>query len=120
VKFVIFDALGANWLKGPQAYVERYVGRLDPALPHAIEDFRCEMKTRGGGRNRPARVGVNRLITLAISRRIGARDIGRQGNVPDAVKDPEEIRNRLEPDATLAEFRAGQNFSLQLTGLAEK
>jgi hypothetical protein len=108
VEFVILDTLDADRLKCSQTDVQCYVGGLDPALANAIENLRCEVKARGGGRDRTELFGINGLVALAIARRIRPRDIGRKRDVADAIKDGEEIvlvrKDRLETDAALAKF----------------
>ena len=120
VEFVIFDALDADRLKGSQADVQGDIGGFDPPLADAVENFRGEMKSGGGGGDGAARVGIDGLIALAIAGRVRARNVRRERDVADAIEGGEEICDRLEADAALAKFSASQDLGLQFVAFAEE
>ncbi len=120
VEFVIFDAPDANGLKSPEADVKSDLGGFDSTLTDALENFRGEVKAGGGSGDGAARIGIDGLITIAVTRRIGAGDVGRERDVADAIEGGEEICDRLEADAALAKFCARQNFGLQFVMVAEE
>src|SRR5213593_151286 len=64
--------------------------------------------------HRSTLVSINRLISLAISNAIFPGDIWRQGDVTESFQCPEEIRNRLEPDQTLAKASPSHDLSDQI------
>ncbi len=123
---VIFDALDVDGLESSQADVQGDFDGLDAAPADAIEDFWGEMQAGGGSRYRSTLLGIDGLVTFAIVRRIGARDIRRERDVAEAIKSREKIvfalRDGLKADAALAEFPAGKHLGLQLvvTSLAEE
>src|SRR5271166_6383649 len=118
--FVIFDALDPNRLERPQSHMQSDFDGVNSALANAIQDFRCEMQSRRGRRDRPDVLGVDRLVALAVAGRIRARNVRWKRHVADAVKSREEIINRLKAYAPLTEFSAGENFCMQLIVRAEE
>ena len=62
------------------------------------QDLRREMEARSGRRNRARLLCENRLVTRRIFVVAGAIEIGRQGNLPRAIR----IDRALEPHETLA------------------
>jgi hypothetical protein len=114
---VILDTVDADWLESSQADVQGDLDGFDMALADAVEDFRSEMKSGGGGSYRSGLLGVDGLVAFAIAGRIGARDIGRERDVADAIEDGEEVvgalRSRLKADAARAEFPTGEDLGLQ-------
>jgi hypothetical protein len=120
VDLVILNALHANRLKSSQSYMQCDVGRLDPALANAIEDFWSEMKSGRGGGYRTPLLRIDGLIAFAIAGRILTRDVGREGHVSDAIENGMEIVNRLEANAAFTEFPSAENFGLQLIVFTEK
>jgi hypothetical protein len=112
VNLVIFDALHPYGLKRSQANVERDVDRLNSLAFYAAQDLRSEVKPGGGSRNRTTVLGIDRLIAFAIPGRVWPRDVRRKRDVADAIKNCEEIRDRVEANAALAEFPPGDDLSL--------
>src|ERR1700722_1729501 len=86
VDFVIFEALGADRLKGAQADVESDFGDFDAAGPYALQDFGREVQTRGGRGHGASLPGVDGLKAFAIGGFVGALDVRRQGDVAQAVE----------------------------------
>src|SRR5260370_41023850 len=75
-----------------------------------------------GGRSgyRSALLSINSLIAVAVAGRIGARYVRRKRNMADAIENPVKIIDRLEADAALAEFGAGENFGLEFSVTPEQ
>ena len=120
MEFVIFHALDAHRLKGSQADVEGDFRDFDAAIMDAGQNFRSEMKARGGSGDRSAFAGVDGLIAFAVGGRIGARDVGRERDVSQLFEDAEKVFHGLKADAALAEPGAGDHFGLQDIRLAEE
>jgi len=124
MEFVKFDLVDAYGLESSQADVERDFGGLDAALADAVEDFRGEVKAGGGSGYRSALLGIDSLIAFAIAGRVGARDVGRERDVADAIEGGEEgvggLKGGREADAALAELGAGQDIGLQFVLFSEE
>jgi hypothetical protein len=128
VEFVVFDAVDADRLEGSQADVEGNLGGFDAALADAVEDGGSEVEAGRGSGDRSGGLGIDGLITLAVGGGIGAGDVGWERNVADAIEESEEIVwigvvrsvERLEADAALSEFGAGEDLGLQIIVLSEE
>ena len=81
------DLLGTNRLEGAVADVQRDRRAFDAAGIERREQLRREVQSRGRCGNRAAVLRVDRLIAIAIGRRIVALDIRRQWHVADAIDD---------------------------------
>jgi hypothetical protein len=120
VDFVIFDAIGADGLKGSEADVECDFGGIDAALAEAVENFGGEVESGGGGGDGTGVAGEDGLVAITVVGGIGARDIRREGDVADTFEDGEEIIDGMEADVTFAELGASDNFGLEFVALAEE
>lgn len=113
---VLFDLFDVDRLKRAQADVQGDLGRFDAAGAYFVQDLRSEVQSRRGGRDRAALAGVHRLITLPVVGTVGASEVGRQGDVAQALQRGEEIRRRGEAQAPFAVVSAchdlGQEFAL--------
>ena len=120
VEFVILDAIDADRLECSEPDVQRDFGGLDAALTDSVENLRSEVKARSGRGYRSALLSIDGLIALAITGRIGARDVGRERDVADAIECGEKIiviLEGLKADNALAELSARQNLGLKFSGL---
>src|SRR5262249_25558379 len=86
------------------------------------------MKAGGRGRDGSALTGIDSLVAVAIVGCVISRDVGREGDVADALDGREEVicgmdsRWRLfphEPDVAFAEFSARDDFGFQFIVIAE-
>ena len=113
VQLVLLDHFHSNRLKRSQSNMQGNLGGLDAALANALQNFRREVQARRRRGHRAGRLGVDRLILLAIFGCVGAVDVRRQRNVPDAVEDGEEIVDRIEAQMALAERPAPDDLGCQ-------
>jgi hypothetical protein len=88
-------------------------------LADLVKNLRGEVKSGGGSSDGAELLGVYGLIAVAIGGGIRAGNVRRKRDVADAIEGGEKIRDRSEADVALAEFRAGQDFSLEFVLLAE-
>jgi len=114
---MIFDVLYADGLKSSQADVQGDLGNFDSALANALENFGSEVQAGGGRGYRPSRSCVNRLVAVAVMGLVFAVNVGRQGNVSQALYTAEKIGDGMETDGSLAEVSASDDFGLKF-GLA--
>jgi hypothetical protein len=124
VDFVIFDARGADRLKGSEPYVECNLDSFNAALADSVKNFSGEVKAgRRRGHGSPL-LSINGLVALAIGKRIRSFDIRGQRDVSDAIQDSKEIllltARKFKTNVALAELPAREHPGLQLTGFAEK
>ena len=75
------------------------------------------MQPGGRSGDRAQRLGIDRLVLLAIERRVRAIDVWRQRNVSDALEHAEEIGDRIEAEMALAEFAAGDDLGSEFVRL---
>ncbi len=127
MNFVIFDAIGMHGLKCAEADVEGDLDGFDAAGADAVENRLREMETGGGRGDGAAGLRVDSLIAIAIGGGIGARDVGRERNVADAVEDVVKLGDRAgavidrrKTDVAFAEGSAGDDLGLEFVVLAEK
>ena len=122
MQFVLLDHLLAHRLKRAKTHVQGDLGRLDSTLMNVLKNFRREVQARRRRGDRTERLGVDRLVGLAVGGRVGAVDVRRQGNVADAIEHAEEVVDRIEAKMALAKGSAahdlGREFMRRFIGLA--
>lgn len=114
VQPVLLHPLAVHRLKSSQSNMQRDLGSFDPALLNARKNFWSEMQSGSRSGHGSTLARIDRLISLAIARRIRARNVGRERNMADAFDSREEIRNGLETNSAFAKAAARQDFSMQL------
>src|SRR5262249_46970090 len=82
---VVLDPFHAHRLEGPVADMQGDARDLDSTLCHRGDKRGSEVQPGGRGRDRPARVGEDGLIAIAIRRSVVALDVRGQRHVPDGV-----------------------------------
>ncbi len=120
VQVMVFYPLNAHRLEGSEAHVQSNFGGFNAARGQAAQNLSSEMKTCGGSSDGSPVASVYGLITFVVGRTVRARDVRRQRDVADQVDASEEIGHGSEADMALAEFPAGDNFSLKLILLSKK
>ncbi len=110
---MLFDSLGSDGLKSAETDVQGDLDCLDAASANARQDFRSEMQAGGWSGDGSAFVRIDGLIALAVGGGIFPRDVGREGDMSDALEDGEEIFRRNESDVTFPEGSAGDYLGLQ-------
>src|SRR5579875_432364 len=113
MKPYFFYALDAQRSKGAEADMERDVRNLHAAICNLSERLRRKMQPGGGRGHRSALAGKDRLIAFAIGGLVGAMDIGRQRNVPDAVANGEDIPDRRKLNEALAVATAIEHLGFE-------
>lgn len=111
---MLLHTLAAHRLKSSQSNMQRDLGGFDSALMNARKNFWSEMQSRGRSGHGPTLPRIDRLISLAIARRVRPRNIRRQGNMAYIFESSEEIWQRLETNSAFAEAAARQDFAMQL------
>src|ERR1019366_5753229 len=102
MQFVFFYDFFAHGLKRPEADMQRDLDSFDSTLVYALKNFRREMQARRRRGHGAEGFRVDRLVRLAVRRRVGAIDVGRQRNVADAIERAEEVVHRIEAQMALA------------------
>ena len=134
VQLVVFDFLDSDGLEGAKADVQRNLRRFDVALAKSRKNLRCEVQTGGRRGHRSALPGVDRLVAVAVVRRVFAPNVGRERDVADVLDGGEEVVEVLpdrrwglsphvlgrEADVAFAEFSTGDDFCLQFVVFSEK
>ena len=115
--FVFLHNFDADGLKGAEPDVEGDFGGFDAAGADTVENLGSEVQSRGGRGDRADWLGIDGLVSLAIGGRVGAIDVGRKRDVPDAFDYGEEIRDRIEVEMALAKFAAGNDFGSEFVGV---
>ncbi len=112
---VLFHHFIPQWLKGPQADMQRDLGGLNAARADLLQDLRREVQAGGGRGDRAPRLfaGKDGLVARAVVGRVRPVDVRRQRDVPDALDDGEEVRHRSKAQRPLAEGAAGDDFGLE-------
>ena len=106
--WVIFHALGVDWLKSAEADVKGEFTSFDSASANAIESFVREMESRGGSRDGASVFCENSLVTLTISGIVGAANIRRQRDVAEAL---DQFGNAVVPWCSIRRCCHGQKIS---------
>ena len=81
-------------------------------LPATGEHLRRKVKSGGRRSDRASFASENGLVAVAVAGRIGAFDVGRQGNMSDSLERCEEIALAVKADRALAEPSAARRFRL--------
>src|SRR6516162_7725125 len=100
---MLLDHFDPDRLERSETDVQRHFRDSDAAGADAIKNRRREVQSSGGSSNRSERLGINRLVLLAVEQRVGTVDVGRKRYVPDALQNSEEISDRIEAQMALAE-----------------
>src|SRR5208282_462985 len=118
MQLVIFDFFYSHRLKGAESDVQRDLGNFNPACTNLLQDLRREMQA-GGWRchrscGRSRRLGIHRLVTVAVRWPVVAVDIRRKRHVSNALDAGKEIGDRSEANAALAKTAATDDFGFDL------
>ncbi len=84
------------------------------ALADAVENFRRKVQACGRCSDGADWLGVDGLVLFAIGRSIRAIHVRRQGNVPNALQNSEEVVHRIEAQVPLAERASAEDLSGKL------
>lgn len=111
------EVLDADGLEGAEADVEGDVGDLDTVGADLLEDRGGEVEAgsgRGGGAV-GGFAGVDGLVAGAVGGGVGAVQVGRQGDVAEAVEGGEEVAGEGEAEGAFTmiagfEDRGGEGF----------
>src|SRR5271166_3070655 len=85
VEFVVFDFFGAYRLERAESDVKSDFCDFNSAGANALEDFGCEVKTRGRGGYRSSRFCVDGLVAVAIGWVVFSGDVGRERDMAQAL-----------------------------------
>ncbi len=77
-----FQCFRANWLKSSQSNVQRQLANFNSPPSNLFDDFRSEMQSRSGGRNRARVAGENGLITFVVRSFVDAINVRRKWYMP--------------------------------------
>ena len=66
VDLVIFDLLGGDWLKGPEADMQSDLGAMDALLIEPAEDFRREVQSGSRSRHRSLLAREHGLVAFPV------------------------------------------------------
>ena len=94
---VLLDLLDLHRLEGAVAHVQGDGRRLDPPLRQPSHQFRREVQAGGGRGRRPGLAREDRLVAVAVGRRVRALDVGGQGDV--ALRRQRRLEVALDPHA---------------------
>jgi len=117
---MIFDALGAYWLKRSQSNMKSDFRGLDIAIAQTGQDFGGKVQSGGGSCHRPALARIYRLISITVLRRIGSRDVRRKRNMPDTFDEPEEILGWRKANPALPKTPASHHLGPEFVGRPEE
>ena len=118
---MIFHPLHAHRLKRPETHVKCDLAGLDTALAQRLESSFREVESCRGGSDRASNLGIDRLVGLAILCLIGASNVGRQRNMPQAVdRILDRAFARFQAHPAHAIFAPTNNFCLQFSRAEEK
>src|SRR5579862_2216660 len=120
MNFVVLDSLGPDRLKRSQPNVKSDLGGLNAAFSNAIENLWREMQARGGRRDRPNLLRIDRLVTIPVGGRIGAINVGWKRHVPNPVERSVEIIRGMKANLPLSECAPRQHFRVQVVSLSEE
>src|SRR5258708_4535584 len=84
--YVAFERFAMDRLKRAEAYAQREFANLYPPLANSLQNFRREVKTGRGSRNRSGTFGENGLVALAIRNFIRSLDVQRKRNMSEALE----------------------------------
>lgn len=117
MKLDVLQELDANWLKGPEADVEHYRLDLHAVSAKCVDHLRREVQTSGRGGGGSWAAGVDGLVALAVLGCVrlpfGAVDVWRQGHVPDALKNGEEVLRGSEVEGPFAVWAGHDDLRLK-------
>jgi hypothetical protein len=109
----LIDSFHTKRRKGAEPNVEREAHDFDTTDGERFENLRCKVQAGCGRGHRATFAGKDRLVALAVCRFIVAADVGRQGDVADAVKDGEKIVHWFEAQHALAELASFENLGFK-------
>ena len=118
--FVLLNNLDPDGLECAEANVQCDLGDFNATGSNAVENLGCEMQPGGGSCDRTKRLGVNRLVLLAVEGGVGAINVGREWNVPDALKNSEEVSYRIEAQVTFAEGASIDDFGGEVVRISRR
>ena len=99
---MLFGVLHRNRLECAGTDVERDRRLPDPFLPGRCQNFRREMKSGGGRRDRAGLLRVNGLIAFGVGVFIAPGDVGRQGDVAVTLLKPIGVRGgEADPEGSV-------------------
>jgi hypothetical protein len=112
------DAVDTQGGEGAEADVEGDAGYFDAVGGELCKSLGREVEAGGGRSYGAALFGEDGLVAIAVGGCVVAMDVGRQGNVADAVEDGEEvdagrIGDRSEFEEALAEGAALKDFGFE-------
>ncbi len=113
MQLVLLDHLNPHWLKRPQPDMQRDLGDLNPTLSDLLQYLRREVQAGCGGSYRTSRLGVDRLILLAIGGRVGPVDVRRQRDVADPLQHGKKVVTGIEAKLPLAEAATADDLRRQ-------
>jgi hypothetical protein len=113
VQLRLFDYRFVERLKGAQADMEGDKRLFGAGLAAAGQDFGGEVESGGRRGDGTVLAGIDGLVAIAVGGRIGALDVGREGDVAEALEGGIEIRVAVKPDGALAELAPGNNLAFE-------
>lgn len=120
VQGVRFDFVDADGLEGAEPNVEGDFCSLYAAITELGQNLRSEVEAGGGGGDGSAFARIDGLVAVVIGRRIEARNVRRQRDMPDFIDASEEVVHFSEADVALAKFAAVDYLGLEFVVLAEE
>ena len=116
MQLYFIDVIDSERRKCSQTYVQRHAGDFYAVRGNLVEHLRREVQAGSGRSYRSSLLGENGLVSLTISVRVIAMNIGRQWHVSDAIEDGEEIVDRGELEQPVAELSALEDFGFERNG----
>src|ERR1700737_2041849 len=112
-----FQCFCSNGLESPQANVQGELANLNSTLSDLFEDFRSEMQSRSGSRDRTRLAGENGLVPFVVRSFVGPIDVRRKWYVTQAVNLVIHCRTLAgsEPQGTLTLIAVCDYFRLKFT-----
>ena len=107
------NLIGPQGRECPQPNMQGQMRDTRAGVPAGFQDLRREVQPRRGSGHRSALGGVHGLVAVAIRRRVGALDIGRQRHMPHALDLVPQRALAGEANRALTKLIAAQHVGLQ-------